>query len=68
VHTRAGAVRQIGHRLGGAWRLLAIASSAIPTPWLDRAYDAIARVRHRLFARPAAACPVSPEPLRARFD
>jgi predicted DCC family thiol-disulfide oxidoreductase YuxK len=68
VHTRAGAVRQIGHRLGGAWRALAIASSAIPTPWLDRAYDAIARVRHRLFARPAAACPVSPEPLRARFD
>jgi predicted DCC family thiol-disulfide oxidoreductase YuxK len=65
---RARAVREVGERLGGLWRALAIASRALPTAWLDRAYDGIARVRGRLFARPADACPLVSAELRARFD
>jgi predicted DCC family thiol-disulfide oxidoreductase YuxK len=68
VHVRASAMREIGARLGGTWRVLSIASRAIPLGSLDRAYDAVARGRHRLFGRTAAACPVPPGELRARFD
>jgi predicted DCC family thiol-disulfide oxidoreductase YuxK len=65
---RARAVREVGERLGGLWRALAIASRAIPTAWLDPIYDGVARVRGRLFARPADACPLVSAELRARFD
>jgi predicted DCC family thiol-disulfide oxidoreductase YuxK len=65
---RARAVREVGERLGGLWRALAIASRAIPTAWLDRIYDGVARVRGRLFARPPDACPLVSVDLRARFD
>jgi hypothetical protein len=33
----------------------------------DAAYDLVARLRHRLFALPPDACPVTPPHLRARF-
>lgn len=65
---RARAVREVGERLGGLWRALALASRAIPTAWLDRIYDGVARVRGRLFARPPDACPLVSAELRARFD
>ena len=65
---RSDAVREIAERLGGLWRVLGLASRAIPTRWLDRAYDRIAALRKRLFARPADACPLVPAELRARFD
>lgn len=64
---RSAAVLEICARLGGFWRALGIASRLIPTPWLDRAYDGVARVRARVFTRPADACPVLPPELRARF-
>lgn len=64
---RSAAVREIGLRLGGVWRALAIASRAIPVALLDRLYDAIARVRARAFAKPDDACPLLPVELRARF-
>jgi predicted DCC family thiol-disulfide oxidoreductase YuxK len=68
ILVRAGAVREIGERLGGLWRALALASRAVPTGLLDRGYDQIARMRSRFFARPAEACPLVPAELRRRFD
>jgi predicted DCC family thiol-disulfide oxidoreductase YuxK len=63
----AGAVRALA-RLGGFWRPLAAALRLVPAPLRDAAYDGVARVRYRLFARPEEACPVVPPHLRARFD
>jgi predicted DCC family thiol-disulfide oxidoreductase YuxK len=55
-------------RLGGGLRWLAALGALVPRPLRDAAYVAFARVRHRLFARPAEACPVPPGALRARMD
>jgi predicted DCC family thiol-disulfide oxidoreductase YuxK len=55
-------------RLGGAWGALAVVLRAVPRPVRDAGYDLVARVRHRLFARPPAACPLLPPALAARFD
>ena len=66
--TRALAVRHLLRRLGGFWRCLATASRIVPVALLDRAYDAVAAIRHRLFRRPTEACPVLPGDLRERFE
>jgi hypothetical protein len=42
-------------------------ADALPAKLLDAAYDAIARVRRRLFAAPKTACPIAPPDLRARL-
>jgi predicted DCC family thiol-disulfide oxidoreductase YuxK len=55
-------------RLGGLWRLLAWCGQALPVALADPLYDAVARVRHRLFAAPEEACPLLPPQLRVRFD
>lgn len=68
VLVRGAAVREIGERLGGLWRLLALVSRSLPTRWLDALYDAVARRRARLFEAPGDACPLIPNELRARFD
>ena len=65
---RAAATLEIGKRLGGIWRVAAIAASAVPLRVLDAAYDGIAKIRHRIFATPADACPILPARLRERFD
>jgi predicted DCC family thiol-disulfide oxidoreductase YuxK len=65
---RSIAVLHILRRLGGLWRFVATLAQIVPAALRDRAYDGIARIRHRLFAAPAAACPLIPEQLRARFD
>jgi predicted DCC family thiol-disulfide oxidoreductase YuxK len=65
---RSAAVRYGLARLGGIWRLLAIASGALPRALLDKAYDAVARVRRALFRQPDEACPVLPPDLRSRFE
>ncbi|MCA9503230.1 MAG: DUF393 domain-containing protein [Myxococcales bacterium] len=66
--TRSAAALEIAARLGGAWRVLARLLGALPSAWLDAAYDAIARVRKRIFAAPKDACPILPPDLRTRFD
>jgi predicted DCC family thiol-disulfide oxidoreductase YuxK len=66
--TRSAAALEIASRLGGLWRGLALALGLLPSRLLDRAYDAIARVRKRLFASPKDACPILPPDLRMRFD
>lgn len=65
---RSTAVLHIAERLGGLWRTLALVLRLVPAPLRDLAYDAVARIRYRLFTRPSAACPVLPPDLRARFD
>ncbi len=65
---RSAAALEIASRLGGFWRLLALIGSRLPSRLLDAGYDAIARVRKRLFATPKDACPILPLELRARFD
>ncbi len=67
LHTRAGALLAMGQRLGGLWRLAAAGGAWLPRRPLDAAYDAIARVRRRVFAAPKEACPLLPAELRARF-
>jgi predicted DCC family thiol-disulfide oxidoreductase YuxK len=66
--TRSAAVVHLLKRLGGLWRVIGTLGGCVPRSWLDWAYDVIARVRHRLFAKPDDACPVVPRELRARFD
>jgi predicted DCC family thiol-disulfide oxidoreductase YuxK len=67
VLTRSRAVLHIGQRLGGLWGTLARVVGIVPRALLDRGYDAVARVRHRLFARPQNACPIAPRELRSRL-
>jgi predicted DCC family thiol-disulfide oxidoreductase YuxK len=66
--TRSAAVLHILRRLGGIWRLSGGLARVVPAAIRDRAYDAVARIRHRLFPAPPEACPLIPERLRARFD
>lgn len=65
---RSRAVLHLLSRLGGLWRPSAAAARLIPPPLSDLLYTGVARVRHRLFARPAAVCPITPPELRTRFD
>jgi predicted DCC family thiol-disulfide oxidoreductase YuxK len=67
VLTRSTAVRHLLERLGGTWRVLATLVRIVPARLQDAAYDAIARIRYRLFARPKDACPILPPHLRGRF-
>lgn len=67
ILVRSDAAIHIGERLGGLWGLLARTASLLPRWLLDPGYDAIARVRGRLFAKPNGACPLLPPELRPRF-
>ena len=65
---RAAAILEIGKRLGGIWRVAAIAAGVLSLRVLNAGYDGIARIRHRIFAPPPDACPLLPAHLRDRFD
>jgi predicted DCC family thiol-disulfide oxidoreductase YuxK len=65
---RSGAVLHIMRSLGGIWRISAAIGGVIPTSLLNAVYDFIARIRYRLFRRPADACPLMPPAIRTRFD
>lgn len=64
---RSAAVLEIGERLGGIWRTLARIFGVLPRWLLDWVYDGVAKVRKRIFAPPAGACPLLPPELRGRF-
>lgn len=65
--TRSETVVWMLLRFGGVWRLFGRLLRAVPTSMRDAVYDLVARARHRLFARPAGACPLIPDRLRGRF-
>ena len=65
---RSTAVVHALDRLGGIWRLAGRLLTLLPRPMRDGGYDLVARLRHRVFRRPEAACPLVPEALRRRFD
>lgn len=65
---RSAAVAHVLRALGGLHALAGSALSVVPAPLSDAAYDAVARVRKRLFARPSELCPLLPPHLGARFD
>jgi predicted DCC family thiol-disulfide oxidoreductase YuxK len=67
ILVRSDAAIHIGERLGGLLGVLARVASILPRWLLDPAYDAVARVRGRLFAKPDGACPLLPPELRQRF-
>jgi len=66
--TRSAAVVHILERIGGTWRLSGGLLGLIPRGIRDFGYDGIARIRYRLFSKPADVCPVTPPALRTRFD
>jgi predicted DCC family thiol-disulfide oxidoreductase YuxK len=68
ILVRSAAVLHVLSRLGGFWRLVGRLARLVPRGLSDACYDAVAAVRHRLFARPAESCPVVPEHLRGLFD
>jgi predicted DCC family thiol-disulfide oxidoreductase YuxK len=65
VLVRSAAAIHVLRRLGHTWaaRLLWL----VPKPLRDTLYDAIARHRTDLSARPSALCPIVPVDLRPRF-
>ena len=65
---RSDAFIHILRRLGGPWTPLATVLNVVPRFIRDGVYDFVARVRHRLFDRPADTCPLLPPAQRARFD
>src|SRR5262245_6399251 len=65
---RSAAALHVLERLGGGWRALARLARLVPRPLRDFAYDRLAAVRRRLFARPEGACPLVPPELAGRFD
>jgi predicted DCC family thiol-disulfide oxidoreductase YuxK len=67
IFVRSEAVLVAMLRLGGFYRLLAVVARWVPRVVRDFFYDGIARIRHRLFARPPSACPLVPVELRSRF-
>ena len=62
---KSGAVLEVTHYLGGAWKLLQV-GRIIPRFLRDAAYDAFAGIRYKLFGR-YGACPVPSAETRARF-
>jgi predicted DCC family thiol-disulfide oxidoreductase YuxK len=64
---RSNAVLHVLKRLGGGWSWLAAVAGLVPRPVRDVAYDFIARIRSRLFEKPADFCPHVPKEQRARF-
>jgi predicted DCC family thiol-disulfide oxidoreductase YuxK len=66
--SRSAAALYVMRRLGGMWRMAALIGQLIPVAWRDGVYDAVARMRYRLFRKPESACPLLPGHLRSRFE
>ena len=64
---RSDATVHILRRLGNPWRTVGSLIALVPRVVRDGLYDFIARIRHRLFSAPEAACPVPSPGARARF-
>ena len=67
LRLRSSAVAAMLSHLGGAWPAIGFLLRVIPRFLRDFGYDCVAKVRHRLFRKPAGACPFVPPELRGRF-
>ena len=65
---RSDAVIRLLERAGSGWATIATLLRGLPRPVRDAGYRGVARIRRRLFAPPAGACPAVPPNLRNRFD
>lgn len=65
--TRSQGLLELGHQLGGLWRLLAWVLGLLPLWFLNAGYDLVARTRHHFFSKPDESCPLVPAHLRDRF-
>jgi predicted DCC family thiol-disulfide oxidoreductase YuxK len=66
--TKSTAVIHVMRRLGGLWRIVAVAFAIFPAPLRDVVYDMIAGIRRRVFRKPEGLCPMMPPHLRPRFE
>jgi len=66
--TRSAAVLHILQRMGGLWGVIAASARIVPGPVRDLVYDAVAKIRYRVFGTRDDACPVIPASARSRFD
>jgi predicted DCC family thiol-disulfide oxidoreductase YuxK len=66
VHRQSTAVVRILYRLGGVWKVIAVALWLIPRPIRDLGYKLIARSRYRLFGK-REACRLPTPDERRRF-
>jgi predicted DCC family thiol-disulfide oxidoreductase YuxK len=64
---RSEAVQRVLERLGGVWTVPLAISRVLPRAVMDACYDAIARMRKRIFKKPPDACPIVPPEWRSRF-
>ncbi|MFN3168387.1 MAG: thiol-disulfide oxidoreductase DCC family protein [Phycisphaeraceae bacterium] len=67
VLVKSDAVLHVLSRLGGWYRLMGLVCGVMPRSVRDLAYDGVAKVRHKVFAKPDDACPILPAELRERF-
>lgn len=65
--TRTSALVAILGELPGPWPFLGRCLRLVPRPLRDLVYDAVAKIRRRIFAKPEGACPLVPAGLRERF-
>jgi predicted DCC family thiol-disulfide oxidoreductase YuxK len=65
VKVRSEAAFAVAEYLGGGWRAARVLRF-LPRVLLDAAYNAVARVRYRVFGRHES-CPVPPAEVRSRF-
>jgi predicted DCC family thiol-disulfide oxidoreductase YuxK len=68
VLTRSDAMFYLMGRLALPYRLLARIGAVLPRSILNALYDAVARVRRRVFSKPESPCPLLPPHLTERFD
>jgi predicted DCC family thiol-disulfide oxidoreductase YuxK len=54
--------------IGGPWKLLSGIMRLIPRPLRDLCYNALARIRSKLFRSPDSLCPIIPPQWRGRFE
>jgi predicted DCC family thiol-disulfide oxidoreductase YuxK len=66
--TRSDAFLHIFQKLGRGWDTLAVFLRVIPRPMRDAVYNAVARIRYRVFGTRDDLCPIVPADLRPRFD
>jgi predicted DCC family thiol-disulfide oxidoreductase YuxK len=65
VYVRSEGALRVARYLGGAWHLTRVVA-IVPRSLRDRAYDAFARIRYRVFGK-YDSCPIPTPEQRARF-